>query len=93
MAKKKKQGSDGLTVLAISTVGSIIAAGAARKALQFGWKAVTGEAPPDDPKSRETDWVIALTWAVASGAAIGVARLLAEREVAGRLGHQPKLST
>ena len=94
MAKRKKSsGSNGMLVMAVSTVGSIVAATVARKALQVSWKAVTGEAPPDDPKSRETDWVVAVSWAVASGAAIGVARLLAERQLAGRIAGQPDLST
>ena len=87
MAKKKSlpKGSDGPLVMVVSTVGAIVAATLARKALTVGWKAVVGEPPPDDPKSRETDWVVALSWAVASGAAIGVARLIAERQVAGRV--------
>lgn len=93
MAKRKKKpgGSNGMLVMAVSAAGSILAASLARKALQVSWKAVTGEPPPDDPKSRETDWVVAVSWAVASGAAIGVARLLAERQVAGRIAGQPQL--
>ncbi len=87
MANKKllPEGSDGALVMVVSTVGAIAAAAVARKVLTVGWKAVIGEPPPDDPKSRETDWLVALSWAVASGAAVGVARLVAERQLAGRV--------
>ena len=84
--RKKSSGSNGMLVVAVSTAGSILAASAARKALQVSWKTVTGTPPPDDPKSRETDWVVALSWAIASGAAIGVARLIVDRQLTGRLG-------
>ena len=88
MASKSDESSheskDGLVLLAASTVGGLAAATVARKTARLTWKAVTGEPPPDDPRSKDTDWMVAVLWAVASGAAIGVARLLVERQLSGR---------
>lgn len=81
---KRSSGSNGLLVSGVSTLGAMAAATVARKTLRVTWRTVTGEPPPDHPHSRDTDWVVALMWAVASGAAIGVARMLVERQVIGR---------
>lgn len=87
MAKKSAKSNDNMLVMAVSTVGALAAASVARRAVGMSWKAVTGTVPPDDPRSRETDWTVAILWAVASGAAVGVARLVIERQIAGRLGN------
>jgi Protein of unknown function (DUF4235) len=62
---------------------SALAAGvAARKAIQLAWQTATGKHPPTNPESPDTTWQEAVGWAVISGAAVGVARLLATRTAA-----------
>ena len=78
-----------MVVALASTVGAMAAATIARRTLRLSWRAVTGEPPPDNPASRDTDWLVALLWAVSSGAAIGVARLVVERQVVSRLAGDP----
>ncbi len=60
----------------------LAAAKATRKALDVGWSKTRGGDPPRNPASRETDWSEAIAWAVASGIALGLARLLAARGTA-----------
>lgn len=85
--------TDDLMTKAAVAVGAVAAAMLARKALTMGWKAVTGHEPPSDPRSQDTDWQVAMLWAVASGAAIGVARLAAERKVTSTMTKQPTVTT
>src|SRR5687768_7586725 len=67
-------------VLGLGTaVGASIVA---RKIATSTWKVATGNDPPANPEDPETTWREALTWAVASGAAIGVVRMLATRKAA-----------
>jgi hypothetical protein len=64
-------------------VSAALAAIAAKKAVDFAWRAATGgNPPPANPEDPETTWQEALGWAVLSGTAIGVARLLAARSAA-----------
>ncbi|RJK94281.1 DUF4235 domain-containing protein [Vallicoccus soli] len=64
-------------------LGSAIAAGvAARKVAVTGWKLATGSQPPVNPEAPDVSVGEAVGWAVASGAIVGVARLLATRKVA-----------
>lgn len=64
-------------------LGSAILAGvAARKVLTTAWRKGTGEDPPANPESPDTTWGQAIAWALASGAAIGLARMLATRKAA-----------
>jgi hypothetical protein len=64
-------------------IGSAITAGiAARKLTTTTWKIATGNDPPANPQSPDTTWREALSWAVASGAIVGIARLLAARKAA-----------
>jgi hypothetical protein len=64
-------------------LGSAVLAGvAARKVLTAAWRKGTGDDPPANPESPDTTWIEAVTWALASGAAIGVARMLAARKAA-----------
>jgi hypothetical protein len=79
--KKSQTGAN--IAIAIAAVG---ATAAARKASTVTWKLVTGEAPPEDPRSPDVDWRVAVLWAVASGTAIGIARLAVQRGLAARLG-------
>jgi hypothetical protein len=52
------------------------------KALDKAWRKTKHSAPPADPASPGTPWGEALSWAVASGVAVGVARLVATRGMA-----------
>ena len=66
----------------------------ARKVVTIGWTTATGKAPPGHPNNPAVSWPRAVGWAVASGAFIGVARLLATRKAAAyytkSAGHPPK---
>lgn len=66
----------------ISAGSAVAAAALAGRALDAGWRAVTGKEPPTDPEDPEIEWREAVAWAVLSGMVIGVARLLAARRVA-----------
>lgn len=83
-ARGPESRSDGLLVGGLSLVGGLAAASVARRTARVTWKSVTGTEPPDDPTSRDTDWVVALLWAVSTGAAVGVARLMVERGLVAR---------
>ncbi len=52
------------------------------KALGAAWKKTKHTEPPADPASPGTPWSEAISWAVASGVAMAVARLLATRGTA-----------
>jgi hypothetical protein len=72
-----------------------VAAGAAtRQVLQKGWRRVKGADPPANPAAPGTAWSEALGWAAASGVAMAVARLIAQRGAAGawkaRTGRYPE---
>ena len=59
------------------------AAGAVtRAALRTGWKRARGSEPPANPASPSTSWPEALIWALASGVAMAVTRLVAQRGAA-----------
>lgn len=60
-----------------------IAAGlGARALLRASWRRTVGGDPPTNPASPSTRWSEALTWAVASGVAMAVTRLVAQRGAA-----------
>ena len=85
----------GALVWKVVGTGAAIAAGAvARKLATSSWTSATGKAPPANPEDPEVSWPEAIGWAVASGALIGVARLLATRKAAAyytkSAGHRPK---
>jgi uncharacterized protein DUF4235 len=63
-------------------ISAILAGVAARKALVKGWRATTGVNPPANPAQPGTQWREAITYALASGAAMGLARMLATRKAA-----------
>lgn len=65
-----------------SAVSAIVAAAAAKKVLNSGWRAATGKNPPVNPADPDVDVWEALAWAAASGTIIGVARMLAVRRAA-----------
>jgi hypothetical protein len=65
-----------------SLVAAVVAAAAARKALNASWRAATGKPPPANPASPDVDVREALAWATASGTIIAIARMLATRRAA-----------
>lgn len=72
----------------------VLAAKLARSLMESSWKRThAGANPPRQPDAPGTQWGEALTWAVASGVAAGVARLLATKSVASAwrkaTGHLP----
>jgi hypothetical protein len=64
------------------TVSAIAAGVATKKLLEVAWKTATGHAPPENPEHPDVQWWEALSFAIASGAAIGVARMLTARKAA-----------
>lgn len=78
----------------LGTGAAVLAANAARNGLSNIWQAVTGKEPPSNPESPDTTMAEAIGWAIASGAAIGLARMLATRQAAKyyrkSAGHLPK---
>ena len=75
-------------------LSAVFAGLAARKLLTKGWQAAVGDEPPANPAAPGTRWPEAIVWAVASGAAMGLARMLATRKAADyykkSTGHLPK---
>jgi hypothetical protein len=76
------------------TLSAIFAGIAARKLLVKVWSTGTGRTPPANPAAPGTSWPEAIGFALASGAAMGLARMLATRKAAGyyrrSTGHLPK---
>jgi Protein of unknown function (DUF4235) len=78
----------------LGTGTAVGAAVVAKKVVTSAWIAAMGKEPPVNPEDPEVSWPEAVGWAVASGAIIGVARLLATRKAAAyytkSAGHPPK---
>lgn len=55
---------------------------ATQRVLEVPWKAMRGSGPPKVAADRRSSWADALSWAVATGVGVGVARLLALRTAA-----------
>lgn len=51
--------------------------------LERGWRLAFGTEPPGNPADQDVAWRQALMWALVSGAAVGVIRLVAQRAAAG----------
>jgi Protein of unknown function (DUF4235) len=66
-----------------SLVSALLAAAAAKKALNSTWRAATGKNPPQNPADPDVDVWEAVLWAAVSGTIIGLARMLAQRKAAG----------
>jgi hypothetical protein len=62
-----------------ATIGATMVA---RKAMTTTWKLSTGKPPPSNPEHPDVSIAEATAWAVASGIAVGVARMLATRKAA-----------
>jgi hypothetical protein len=63
-------------------LGTLVAIGTGivvRKILVAIWRRATDHEPPTNPAAADTTWGEAVVWALASGAAIGVGRLIGTR--------------
>ncbi len=76
-----------------SLVAALGAAALAKKATDASWKVATGRKPPENPADPDVNLGEAVAWAVLSGVAVGLARMLAQRKAAGyyakSTGHLP----
>jgi hypothetical protein len=74
-------------------LSAVLAGIATRKVLVKAWRGVTGDDPPANPAAPGTKWPEAIAFAVVSGAAMGLGRMLATRKAAGyyrrSTGHLP----
>ena len=66
----------------VGSLSGIAAGSATRAVLRAGWQRTMGADPPTNPASPSTRWSEALIWAVASGVAMAVMRLVAQRGAA-----------
>ena len=66
----------------LGTGSAVIAASFADKGIRVAWRTATGHEPPEVPEDPDTRWGEAVAWALLSGAAIGLARLVATRRAA-----------
>jgi hypothetical protein len=67
---------------AMAAVAAVVGALVARKSLALAWKIATGKEPPANPEHPTVTWPEAVSWAVVSGAVMGLARLAARKKVA-----------
>lgn len=78
---------------AFSLASALTAAAVAKKTLDKSWTLATGKKPPENPADPDVEIWEAVTWAVASGVAVGLARMLAQRRAASyyarSTGHLP----
>lgn len=63
----------------VGTGAAVLTGIIVRKLLMMLWRKVTDHEPPTNPGAPDTDWREGLAWALASGAAVGVGRLVATR--------------
>src|SRR3954451_15409691 len=67
----------------VGALSGAVAGAATRKVLTASWRRVRGgDDPPTNPASPQTRWPEALIWATASGVAMAVTRLIAQRGAA-----------
>ena len=62
-----------------SLLSALSAAALAKKAADTTWKVATGKNPPENPADPDVELWEAVSWAVVSGMAVGLARMLAQR--------------
>jgi len=79
---------------AFALVSGISAARLTNKVLSTGWKASTGRKPPANPADPDVELWEAVAWSMATGAAVALARMFAQRRAANyyvrSTGHLPK---
>jgi hypothetical protein len=76
-----------------SLVAGLGAAAVTRKLLDRSWKAAAGKNPPENPADPDVSFAEAALWAAVTGAAVALARMLAQRRAASyyarSTGHLP----
>ena len=85
---------DSSKIWTVFSLVSAVGAGAlAKKGLDKAWSIATGKQPPENPADPDVEIWEAVSWAVASGVAVGLARMLAQRKAASyytrSTGHLP----
>jgi len=77
----------------MSLAAGIGAATVTRKVLNTSWQAASGRQPPQNPADPDVGIAEAVVWAAITGAAIALARMLAQRRAANyyvkSTGHLP----
>jgi hypothetical protein len=77
----------------MSLVAGLGAAAVMRKLLDRSWKAAAGKNPPENPADPDVSFGEAVLWASVTGAAVALARMLAQRRAASyytrSTGHLP----
>lgn len=77
----------------VGLLSGLVAAKAGRSVLDKVWAKTRGGEPPRNPAAPGTTWGEAVSWAVASGIAVALARLVATRGAASAwqkaAGHLP----
>ena len=66
----------------MSLVAGLGAAAVTRKLLDRSWKAAAGKNPPENPADPDVSFGEAVLWAAITGAAVALARMLAQRRAA-----------
>ncbi len=66
----------------VGAASGALAGMATRKLLTSAWRRTKGGNPPTNPASPSTTWSEALVWAISSGVALAVTRLVAQRGAA-----------
>lgn len=82
MTSKDEDDSGKLGYKVMAAIAALIGAFVARKSLALAWKTATGKEPPANPEHPAVTWPEAISWAVVSGAVMGVARMIAQKKVA-----------
>lgn len=76
-----------------SLLAGLVAVALAKKTLDKSWTLATGKQPPENPADPDVEIWEAVTWALVSGMAIGLTRMLAQRRAASyyvrSTGHLP----
>ena len=77
----------------MSLVAGLGAAALTRKLLDHSWKAASGKNPPENPADPDVSIGEAVLWAAITGAAVALARMVAQRRAANyyarSTGHLP----
>ena len=76
------KGGGGLPFKLLTLGATVGAASVARKVVAGTWKLAAGNEPPANPEDPEVTWQEAVAFALLSGAAIGLARMVASRQAA-----------
>ena len=66
----------------VGGLAGLLAATLTKKAITAVWRSTKHADPPSNPAAPDTSWPEAMTWAVSTGVALGVARLVAARGAA-----------